>query len=310
MKNRNKGFTLVELVIIIAILAILIGVLAPTYTKYIEKSRESTDLANVRTAYDKVVMETGIEGNEDVKEIVHLKQKIDKWQSSDTVTIAGISHSNDDPDTVNWKGYPVADGICEVSMNPETGILFDWKTGKGDSVENDEVKEYWFNLEENFDRVLQESNALNGVTGIFEIDSRCQKSTMVPRIEMKMASDSLLKKGTWAYYGRAKDARKRALLWTSVNTDVVGANQKIPVIVCTADNKYYVAESTTAKRTGYGPDYVAIAAQMSTDTAKKELDETAVKYDSLQAAYDAYKKLLTDGKYKQYKNSLDFNIHW
>ena len=99
-----------------------------------------------------------------------------------------------------------------------------------------------------------------------------------------MASDSLLKKGTWAYYGRAKDARKRALLWTSVNTDVVGANQKIPVIVCTADNKYYVAESTTAKRTGYGPDYVAIAAQMSTGTAKKELDETAVKYDSLQAA--------------------------
>lgn len=82
------------------------------------------------------------------------------------------------------------------------------------------------------------------------------------------------------------------------------------MIVCTADNKYYVAESTTAKRTGYGPDYVAIAAQMSTGTAKKELAETAVKYDSLQAAYDAYKKLLTDGKYKQYKNSLDFNIHW
>ena len=48
MKNRNKGFTLVELVIIIAILAILIGVLAPTYTKYRDlhsfPTRRSSDL--------------------------------------------------------------------------------------------------------------------------------------------------------------------------------------------------------------------------------------------------------------------------
>lgn len=43
-KLNNKGFSLVELIIVIAIMAVLIGVLAPQYLKYVEKSRESADL--------------------------------------------------------------------------------------------------------------------------------------------------------------------------------------------------------------------------------------------------------------------------
>ena len=46
-KMNNKGFSLVELIIVIAIMAILIVVLAPQYLKYVEKSRNSTDLQNV-----------------------------------------------------------------------------------------------------------------------------------------------------------------------------------------------------------------------------------------------------------------------
>lgn len=42
MKN-NKGFSLVELIIVIAIMAILVGVLAPQLIKYIEKSKVSAD---------------------------------------------------------------------------------------------------------------------------------------------------------------------------------------------------------------------------------------------------------------------------
>ena len=46
-KKNNKGFTLVELVIVVAILAILVGLLAPQYTKYVEKSRKSADASNL-----------------------------------------------------------------------------------------------------------------------------------------------------------------------------------------------------------------------------------------------------------------------
>ena len=45
--KNNKGFSLVELIIVIAIMAILVGVLAPQFIKYVEKSRESTDLQNI-----------------------------------------------------------------------------------------------------------------------------------------------------------------------------------------------------------------------------------------------------------------------
>lgn len=44
---NNKGFSLVELIIVIAIMAVLIGVLAPQYLKYVEKSRVSSDISSI-----------------------------------------------------------------------------------------------------------------------------------------------------------------------------------------------------------------------------------------------------------------------
>lgn len=50
-KLTKKGFTLAELLIVVAIIAVLVAVAIPVFTSQLEKAREATDEANIRAAY-------------------------------------------------------------------------------------------------------------------------------------------------------------------------------------------------------------------------------------------------------------------
>ena len=49
-KRNNKGFSLIELIIVIAIMAVLTAVLAPQLIKYVERSRMAKDIQNIAAA--------------------------------------------------------------------------------------------------------------------------------------------------------------------------------------------------------------------------------------------------------------------
>ena len=61
-KNNNKGFTLMEMLIVVAIIAILIAIAIPTFTSSLNKARDASDEANARALYAAMMSKAMIDG--------------------------------------------------------------------------------------------------------------------------------------------------------------------------------------------------------------------------------------------------------
>lgn len=116
----NKGFSLVELIIVIAIMAILVGVMAPQLLKYVERSRQAKDTQAVDAVHTAVVT-------------AMLDPVVDK--SPTTKTYASLTELYGD--TTDYPNFVAA--VKEITNESDAtkieGAAFESKAYKGQTIE-------------------------------------------------------------------------------------------------------------------------------------------------------------------------------
>lgn len=139
----KRAFTMAELLVVVAIIAVLVAIAIPVFSSQLEKSREATDAANIRSAYAEVrtacitddrTSEAGWkESGPYWEKKVFLKQAVDKWDSEQFKTaLDGLCTEG------RQRGIPRAKGYAFVRCDQQDSV---WITFSGGYFSNDTTSE-------------------------------------------------------------------------------------------------------------------------------------------------------------------------
>lgn len=124
-KKNNKGFSLVELIVVVAIMAVLVGVLAPAYLKYVENSRISKDENNaeefkhaVEVALATEEVNATLTGDETV---ITITDGSDEWTITGVKKVTLENGTEADSDTLETEVKAVVGDKLELSSKKYDG---------------------------------------------------------------------------------------------------------------------------------------------------------------------------------------------
>ena len=233
MKKKRKGFTLAELLIVVAIIAVLVAIGIPIFTSQLEKSREATDAANIRVQYAQVMAEAiTVDGNVNIDgkdfEKINLRQKQPDWQT-ETIpnSLGNFSVIEGIPGTQAW---------VEYHADTETVyIKFEGESQNGDSDSNGE------------NNILIDSSSWDSTSGweVINVKFENGKAILTPFSH----KDSVLKQGGDGTIMLQANKKYKLV----VNIEEYGANLKVRLSNRNGNNTYL--EQNIQKLGKYEFDY-------------------------------------------------------
>lgn len=109
-KKTNKGFSLIELIIAVAIMAVLVGVLLPVYTKYVDRTKKTTDCTTIGAVLDAC-------------EVLSVDPDV-SWGSGNNIVI--VIDSNKSGSETSYTGTGPLSALEDMAPVASTSTTADW----------------------------------------------------------------------------------------------------------------------------------------------------------------------------------------
>ncbi len=139
-KSNKKGFTLVELVVVIAIIGVLAAILIPTMMNYVKKSRMRTANSNAKLVFESInnMASDKVADGDKVSKITAKQAAVSSYKSSTDVLEKAVWEALKD-NGENGAGY------VSLEYEPNKKDAVNWVQWQTNDAETDQITGQWPN---------------------------------------------------------------------------------------------------------------------------------------------------------------------